>query len=137
GHEGDAQEQQAVPVEERMVVFADQREDQVVVYPGDQNREEASDEREVARPQSRERWREPVRSDQLVARYLDLDHEQRHGDAKDAVAERFDAVGAGVLQRRRGAASTRARRYISGGRTSCPRSQPDSTSTETPSFFAS
>src|SRR5205823_9362295 len=49
----------------------------------------------------------------------------------------FDPVGAGVLQRRRTAASSRARRYLSAGRTSCPRSQPDRTSTETPSFLAS
>src|SRR6266850_5354570 len=41
------------------------------------------------------------------------------------------------LQRRRGAASSRARRYMSAGRTSRPRSQPDRTSTETPSFLAS
>src|SRR3954463_2745398 len=120
-----------------MVVFADQREDQVVVHPDHQDREEAGDEREVARPEHRERGPEAVGGDQLVARYLDLDHEQRHGDAEDAVAERFDACGAGILQRRRTAASSRAFRYMSAGRASRPWIQPDKISTETPSFLAS
>src|SRR4051812_42958441 len=83
--------------------------------------------------------------DLALALYLDrrcvrVDRERL--ELVDLLGARCGAGGAArlhrtVLQRRRGAPRWRARRYISAGTTSWPRSQPDRSSTETPSFLAS
>ena len=50
GHERNKEQQQTIPVKERMVVFFDQREDPVVMHPDDEDRDEAGHERQVTGP---------------------------------------------------------------------------------------
>lgn len=74
-------------------MFSEQREDPVVVYPNDEDRDEAGQKTQIAWPKSKQAPRQPGLRHQLLARHLDLNYKQCHRDGEDSITKRFEPYG--------------------------------------------